>query len=38
MDNGREFKSNLFDAHLAKHGTARELMVHHTHEQVGVAE
>jgi len=37
-DNGGEFKSNIFDAHLAKRGTARELTVHHTHEQVGVAE
>jgi hypothetical protein len=36
-DNGGEFKSNIFDAHLAKRGTTRELTVHHTHEQVGVA-
>jgi hypothetical protein len=37
-DRGTEFKNQEFDRHLAKKGTKRELTVHDTHEQVGVAE
>ena len=37
-DRGTEFKNNKFDQHLATKGTKRELTIHDTHEQVGVAE
>jgi hypothetical protein len=37
-DRGSEFKNSRFDRYLAKRGTKRELTVHDTHEQVGVAE
>jgi hypothetical protein len=37
-DWGTEFKNKAFDKHLASMGTKRELTVHDTHEQVGVAE
>jgi hypothetical protein len=37
-DRGTEFKNKKFDAYLASRGTKRELTVHDTHEQVGVAE
>jgi hypothetical protein len=37
-DRGTEFKNKNFDKHLARKGTKRELTVHDTHEQVGVAE
>src|SRR5262245_30941426 len=37
-DRAGEFMSEEFDEHLKKRGTRRELTVHDTHEQVGVAE
>jgi hypothetical protein len=37
-DRGKEFHNDDFDAHLHSKGTIRELTVHDTHEQVGVAE
>jgi hypothetical protein len=37
-DRGGEFKSDEFDQYLKSRGTRRELTVHDTHEQVGVAE
>ena len=37
-DRGRELYNKDFDKHLASKGTIRELTVHDTHEQVGVAE
>ncbi len=37
-DRGTEFSNKKFDQHLAEKGTVRELTVHDTHEQVGVAE
>jgi hypothetical protein len=37
-DRGTEFCNKKFDRHLAQMGTKRELTVHDTHEQVGVAE
>lgn len=37
-DRGTEFLNEEFDKHLDEKGTVRELTVHDTHEQVGVAE
>src|ERR1700722_7392998 len=37
-DRGRELYNKDFDKHLFSKGTIRELTVHDTHEQVGVAE